>query len=128
MPRGTGLAQGNATRSRPVITALTPGNAAAFSVLIDLMRAWGWGLRRIFPTSMPGCEWSAAKAARPVTLSSPSGLGVRLPIHLLFEPFFEPFAVISGLPVPFYRLSASKAKLTRRWHRATLPPSYKEAV
>src|SRR5262249_57588289 len=42
---------------------------------------------------MPGLEKSAPKVARPVTLSSPSGLLVRLPIHLLFEPF----AVIAAL-------------------------------
>src|SRR5262245_6875871 len=42
---------------------------------------------------MPGLEKSAPKVARPVTLSSPSGLLVRFPIHLLFEPF----AVIAAL-------------------------------
>src|SRR5215467_7361432 len=42
---------------------------------------------------MPGLEKSAPKVARPVTLSSPSGLLVRFPIHLLFEPF----AVIGAL-------------------------------
>src|SRR5215472_2636133 len=45
---------------------------------------------------MPGLEKSAPKVARPVTLSSPSGLLVRLPIHLLFEPF----AVIAALSLP----------------------------
>src|SRR5215510_4380426 len=93
MPRGTGLSHGNSTRSRPHITALTPGSACALSKLIDLIRAWGWGLRRTLPQSMPGLEKSAPKVARPVTLSSPSGLLVRLPIHLLFEPF----AVIAAL-------------------------------
>src|SRR6187200_1413389 len=85
---------------------------------------------------MPGCEKSAPKAARPVTLSAPSGRGVRLPIHLLLEPF----AVMSALSIPFRRLSKlttsateerlpiSKAKLIRGWHRATLPLSYKEAA
>src|SRR5262252_8038817 len=97
MPRGTGLSHGNSTRSRPDMTALTPGSARAFSKLIDLMRACGWGLRRILPHNMPGLEKSAPKVARPVTLSSPSGLLVRLPIHLLFEPF----AVIAALSLPF---------------------------
>jgi hypothetical protein len=75
---------------------------------------------------MPGCEKSAPKAARPVTLSSPSGLSVRLPIHLLFEPF-EPSAVIAALPVPFwtrfgrdlqpkaFRPNPSRSKPTREW-------------
>jgi len=78
--------------------ALTPGSAAAFATLIDLMRAWGWGLRNILAINIPGIEKSAAKAARPVTLSSPSGLMVRLPIHLLSEPFTEPSAVIAAVP------------------------------
>jgi hypothetical protein len=37
-----------------------------------------------------------------VTLSAPSGRGVRLPIHLLFEPF----AVIAALPIPFCGLQS----------------------
>src|SRR5262245_17773476 len=98
MPRGTGLSHGNSTRSRPDMTALTPGNARALSKLIDLMWACGCGLRRILPQSMPGREKSAPNAARPVTLSSPSGLLVRFPIHLLFEPF----AVIAALSSIFY--------------------------
>ena len=57
-----------------VTTALTPGNASAFEVSIDLMRACGCGLRSTLPQIMPGMVVSAANAARPVTLSTPSGL------------------------------------------------------
>jgi len=46
--------------SLAVITAWTPGIASAFEVSIDLMRAWGWGLRRTLPQIMPGMWVSAA--------------------------------------------------------------------
>src|SRR5215470_5818222 len=67
------------------MTALTPERDAAFAMLIDLMRAWACGLRRTLPQSMPGSLKSAPNAARPVTLSIPSGRMVRFPIHLLLE-------------------------------------------
>src|SRR5262245_56783479 len=101
MPRIAGLSHGKSTRSRPVMTALTPGSAAAFSRLMALMRACGWGLRKTLPTSMPGSVESAPNAARPVTLSTPSGRIVRFPIHLLLAPF----PVILLFPVPFITLS-----------------------
>ena len=50
----TDLSIGNSTRSLPVMTALTPGSAAALAVSIDLMRACGCGLRRILPQIIPG--------------------------------------------------------------------------
>ena len=100
------------------MTALTPGSASALSKLIDLMRAWGWGLRRTLAHSMPGCEKSAPNAARPVTLSSPSGLMVRLPIHLLSEPFAViaacfPFKPILGA-APSYREAAGRQPGSRK--------------
>ena len=36
-------------RSAPVITAFTPGSAAAREVSMDRMRACAWGLRSTFP-------------------------------------------------------------------------------
>ena len=82
-PAGAGTSTGKSTRSAPDMTALTPSAAAARSRLMDLMRAWGCGLRSTLPQSMPGWAKSAPKFARPVTLSSPSGRIVLLPIHLL---------------------------------------------
>ena len=79
----TDLSSGKSTMSRAVTTALTPGSASAFEVSIDLMRACGCGLRSTLPQIMPGMLVSAANAARPVTLSTPSGRMVRWPIHLL---------------------------------------------
>ena len=52
------------------------------------MRACGCGLRMTLPQIMPGIVVSAAKAARPVTLSAPSGRMVRWPIHLLLVMMF----------------------------------------
>src|ERR1700741_635325 len=66
-------------KSFPVTTALTPGKARAFSVLIDMMRAWAWGLRLTLPHSIPGITMSAPKLAFPVTLSTPSGRIGRVP-------------------------------------------------
>ncbi len=45
--------------SRPVMTAWTPSRASAFEVSTETIRAWGWGLRRIFPWSMPGRAMSS---------------------------------------------------------------------
>ena len=69
-------------KSLPVTTALTPGRAAAFSVLIDRILAWACGLRSTRPISIPGKCKSAPNFARPVTLSTPSGRIGRFPIHL----------------------------------------------
>ncbi len=66
-------------KSSQVTTALTPGSARAFSVLIDMMRAWACGLRLTLPHSIPGITMSAPKLARPVTLSTPSGRMGRVP-------------------------------------------------
>src|SRR5919106_290364 len=73
--------EGMSWKSSRVTTALTPGSARALEVSIDLIRACGCGLLRTLPTSMPGKEKSAPKRARPVTLSTPSGLTGRVPIH-----------------------------------------------
>ena len=78
MPSITDLSIGNSTRSLAVMTAFTPGSAAAFEVSIDLIRACGCGLRSTLPQIMPGIWVSAAYAARPVTLSRPSGRRVPL--------------------------------------------------
>src|SRR6266566_2626827 len=43
--------------------ALTPGRAAALSVLIDLLRAWACGLRLTLPHSMPIKSIKTDKAA-----------------------------------------------------------------
>ena len=91
------------TMSLAVTTAFTPGSASAFVVLIDLMRACGCGLRKTLPQIRPGIEVSAAKAARPVTLSTPSGRMVRWPIHLLSRTMF-----IGRLPKPFARAFRSR--------------------
>src|SRR6266849_5231572 len=64
---------GISAKPADVTTALTPGNASALSVLIDTMRACACGLRFTLPHSMPGIVMSAPKAARPITLSTPSG-------------------------------------------------------
>src|SRR6187399_316660 len=88
MPSMTDLSSGNSTMSRAVTTALTPGSASAFEVLIDLIRACGCGLRNTLPQIMPGMVVSAANCARPVTLSMPSGRMVRWPIHLLLVTTF----------------------------------------
>src|SRR5215831_17703168 len=66
-------------KSSQVTTALTPGNARAFSVLIDMMRACACGLRLTLPQSIPGMTMSAPKLALPVTLSTPSGRIGRVP-------------------------------------------------
>ena len=56
---------------------------------MERIRAWAWGLRRTFPTSMFGREKSAPKRARPVTLSTPSGRTGRVPTHLRFLPLLD---------------------------------------
>src|ERR1044071_1341833 len=69
-------------RSFPVMTALTPGSAAAFDVSIERMRACACGERRMRPTSMPGIVKSEPYWARPVTFGTPSGRIGRVPTHL----------------------------------------------
>src|SRR4030095_16452971 len=69
-------------KSSRVITAFTPGNASAFDVSIETMRACGCGLRSTRPMSWPARLKSAPKRARPVTLSTPSGRMVRVPTVL----------------------------------------------
>src|SRR5215813_2315010 len=69
-------------KSAEVTTALTPGSAAAFEVSIERMRAWAWGERRMWPTSMPGITRSDPYNARPVTFGTPSGRTGRVPTHL----------------------------------------------
>src|SRR5439155_22817435 len=69
-------------KSAAVITALTPGNAAAFEVSILRIRACACGERRILPHSMPGIAMSAPYIARPVTFGTPSGRIGRVPTHL----------------------------------------------
>src|SRR5437870_1545254 len=71
--------EGIGGKSSQVTTALTPGSARAFSVLIDMMRACACGLRLTLPHSMPGITMSAPKLAFPVTLSTPSGRIGRVP-------------------------------------------------
>ncbi len=54
------LSTGKSMMSRAVMTTFTPGSFSARAVLIDLMRACGWGLRSTLPHSMPGMVVSAA--------------------------------------------------------------------
>ena len=121
MPSITDLSSGKSTTSRAVTTALTPGSASAFEVSIDLMRACGCGLRKTLPQIMPGMVVSAAKAARPVTLSTPSGRMVRWPIHLLLVTIFI-------VPPCCSRMSAAVSSTARTIlsypvHRHRLPAS-----
>src|SRR5262245_11145993 len=46
-------------KSAAVATARTPGRASAWLVLMERIRAWAWGLRRIMPCSIPG-NWISA--------------------------------------------------------------------
>src|SRR5262249_49834944 len=69
-------------KSSRVMTAFTPGSASAFDVSIFTMRACACGLRNTRPTSWPGRLKSAPKRARPVTLSTPSGRTVRVPMYV----------------------------------------------
>src|ERR1043165_3690351 len=69
-----------AFRSAPVITADTPGNAAALLTSIDTIRACGTGLRRIAASSMPGTRTSSTNCARPVSSRTSSLLLTRAPI------------------------------------------------
>src|SRR5437773_7662606 len=67
MPNGIG-------RSFPTSTALTPGRAAALEVLIETMRAWGWGLRSSLAKSIRGRNRSSANRVTPVTFAVASTL------------------------------------------------------
>src|SRR5215468_5289509 len=59
--------------------ALTPGTPRACSTSMLRIRAWGCGLRRIFPQSVPGKLTSAAYIVRPLTLSGPSAREIGTP-------------------------------------------------
>jgi hypothetical protein len=65
--------------SAPVITAFTPGTAAALLVSIRLIRPCAIGLRKHLPHNVPGKPKSALYCAFPVTFDMPSTLGVDLP-------------------------------------------------
>ena len=69
-------------KSAAVTTALTPSRASALEVSIETMRAWAWGLRRVFPCSRPAAWKSAPYCALPVTLSAPSWRIGRVPTTL----------------------------------------------
>src|SRR5437763_16858881 len=85
------------------MTALTPGSAAAFDVLIDRIRACACGERRILPPSCPGIAISAAYIARPVTFGTPAGRIGRVPTHL--NPVTTSFTAISLIRPQSYGLS-----------------------
>src|SRR5581483_15506 len=89
-------------KSAPVITALTPGSAAAFDVSIDLMRACACGERMTLPYSVPGNVWSAPYIARPVTFGTPSGRMGRVPTHL-YRVVDTSFTVFSLIAQPYRR-------------------------
>ncbi len=57
-PRSATLPPGWA-KSAEVTTAFTPGRARALLTSMDFIRAWAWGLRRIFPWSSRGRVISA---------------------------------------------------------------------
>src|SRR4051812_16875553 len=52
--------------SSPVMTATTPSRALAALVSIEVMRAWGWTLRRKAAYTIPGNDTSSAKRPCPV--------------------------------------------------------------
>jgi hypothetical protein len=65
--------------SFPVITAFTPGTWSALLMSMLFIRPDEIGLRRHLPHNMFGSFKSALYCAFPVTLSSPTTLGVGLP-------------------------------------------------
>src|SRR6201998_3032793 len=89
------LSGGMSGKSARVVTALTPGNAIALSVLIETIRAWACGLGLILPHNMPGIFISAPKLARPVTLSTPSGRMGRVPT--IFNDSFSRLLILTLL-------------------------------
>src|SRR5919112_700062 len=58
-------------RSLLVSTATTPGIDSASAVSIERMRACAYGLRKNFPSTIPGIDRSATYLALPVTLAAP---------------------------------------------------------
>ena len=66
-------------RSWPVITAYTPGRAAARAVSMRTIRAWGCGLRSSLPYAIRGRTRSSAYLVSPVTLAQASILGSDCP-------------------------------------------------
>jgi hypothetical protein len=69
-----------------VMTARTPGSASALLVSMFTSRACACGLRRMRPTSMFGSSMSPVYLARPVTRSTASMFGPRLPTTLSGPP------------------------------------------
>src|ERR671924_870487 len=55
------------------MTACTPEMARAGAVSRDRMRAWGWGLRRVAPQTIPSIHRSEEKANWPLVLAGASG-------------------------------------------------------
>src|ERR671924_1721554 len=55
------------------MTACTPEMARAGAVSRDRMRAWGWGLRRVAPQTIPSIHRSDEKANWPLVLAGASG-------------------------------------------------------
>src|SRR6266511_1794716 len=55
------------------MTACTPGMARAGAVSMPRIRAWGWGLRRVAPQTMPSVHRSEEKANSPLVLAGASG-------------------------------------------------------
>src|SRR5665213_3244576 len=71
-------------KSAEVMIAFTPVNCSALEVSIFRILACACGERKTNPISWPGIDASAPYRARPVTLSTPSGRGTRVPITLNF--------------------------------------------
>src|SRR5713101_5375161 len=89
----SGVTSGKSAR---VMTALTPGSAAAFAVSMPTMRACAWGLRLILPHSMPGITMSAPKLARP-DRAGPDDLEARL-VEITHRILPSPCAPIAPSP------------------------------
>src|SRR5687768_3330854 len=68
------------------MTARTPGTASALPASIRVIRACACGLRNTRATSMPGSSMSPVYLARPVTRSTASILGPRLPMTFIGPP------------------------------------------
>src|SRR5688500_11162881 len=100
--------------SRWVITARTPGNASALAVSMRAMRACAWGLRITFATSIPGRSMSPVYLARPVTRSTASMFGPRLPITRIGPPAIGCWAM--SISDVYLRRSRLRARHPRRRH------------
>src|SRR5688500_19186295 len=55
------------------MTAWTPAMARAGAGSRERMRAWGWGLRRVAPHTIPSIQRSEEKANCPFVLTGASG-------------------------------------------------------